>query len=285
LSGYGGSFCAEGKTRRRMLSIGDMVMLAIGGQSVRAEIEDEGSASSLHTGRTLRILRVRFQVQDEALNDAIVERLKNGNRITLDDGGTTTPVERTSNSWSYSNGVSSYSHNVDLREVEDIKPASVELRGLNLVPYEYEERLDHDGIVIEMKVRLTQPENELLEEHIWNQGYFPVTRHGLEERPREMRFGKCVWSEDGQIIKQRLVLIEKVIDEIDAYQDMFGPEDRRTWGMTAETREMLEALLALLTERNVLLDGDIEDIRTRVETGLPRRVRQLFRAHDIDQES
>jgi hypothetical protein len=271
----------------RIVSIGDMVMLTIGDQSVRTVVEDEDVTSSLQTGRPLRTLRVGFDVQGEALNDAIVEGLNSGDRITVDDGKTAASFEKTNNMWSHTSGVNIYHHSIDLREVEDIKPTSVELLGLDLVPYEYEERVDGDGIVIEMKVRVTLTENELLEQHIGAGAFFPVIRHGTEERPRQMRFGKCIWSDDGEHIKQYLVLVEKVVDEADEGHplvDAFEPEGRRTRGMTVETRELLEALLGLLAEKDVLSNADIEDIRKRAETGFPRRFRQLFRADDIDGE-
>jgi hypothetical protein len=270
----------------RIVSIGDMVMLAIGDQSVRAEVEDEDATNSLHTGRPLRTLRVSFDVQGDALNDAIVEGLNSEDRITVDDGTAAASFEKTNNTWSYTSGVSIYHHNVELREVEDVKPTSVGLLGVDLVPYEYEERVDRGGILIEMKVRVTQPENELLEQQIATDDFFPVVRHGIEDRPREMRFGKCIWSEDGEHIKQSLVLVEKVVDETPSpFQGWFEPESHRTQEMTAGTRELLNALLGLLAEKNVLSNADIEDIRKRAETGFPRRIRQLYRADDIDEET
>lgn len=54
--------------------------------------------------------------------------------------------------------------------------------------------------------------------------------------------------------------------------------------MTAETRELLEALLSLLAEKNVLSNAEVEDIRKRAETGFPRRIRQLYRVDDVDEE-
>lgn len=193
-----------------------MVILTIGDQSVRTVVEDEDVTTSLQTGRPLRTLRVGFDVQGNAPNDAIVEGLNSGDRITVDDGNTTASFEKTNNMWSHTSGANIYHHSIDLHEVEDIEPTSVELLGLDLVPYEYEERVDYGGIVIEMKVRTTQTENELLEHHSGMGDFFPVIRHGIEERPREMRFGKCVWSEDGEHIKQYLVLVEKVFDEADS---------------------------------------------------------------------
>lgn len=266
------------------MSTGDMVMLTIGDQSVRTVVEDEDVASSLQTGRPLRTLRVGFDVQGEALNDAIVEGLNSGDRITVDDGKTAAPFEKTNNMWSHRSGVNVHHHSIDLREVEDIEPTSVELLGLDLVPYEYEERVDHDGIEIEMKVRVTQTENELLEEHIAKSGFFPVIRHGIEERPREMRFGQCIWSEDGEHIKHRLVLVEKPVHEADPYPDLTWPQGFRTQEMTAGTREMVEALLALFVEKNVLSNDEIEDIRNRAEAGIQKRFRRLFRVDDIDKD-
>jgi hypothetical protein len=267
------------------MSVGDVVTLAIGGQSVRAQIEDESSTTSVQTGRPVRTLRVNFDVQGEAPNDAIVEDLKGGNRITVDDGTTTARFELMNNSWSYSSSYTIYHHAVELRDIEHVRPASVELLGVDFIPYQYEERVDRGGISIDMKVRVTKTENELLERQIWDRDYFSVIRHGIEDRPREMRFGKCVWSEDGEHIKQHLFLVEKVRDETPSeVRGWFEPESRRTRRMTAETREMLEALLALLAERNVLSNQDIEEIRERANAGLPRRVRQLFRADDIDGE-
>jgi hypothetical protein len=264
-----------------------VVILAIGSRSVRAAVEDEDVTESVQTGRPLRSIRVGFDVQDETLNDAIVEGLNSGDRITVDDGSTTALFEKTNNTWSHTSGASMYHHSVDLREVEDIKPTSVELLGLDLAPYEYEERIDRGGLWIEMKVRITKTDDEVLEQYIWTGDYFPVIRHGIEERSREMRFGKCVWSEDGEDIKQHLVLVEKVVDEAAEGHPLVGafePEGRRTRGMTAETRELLEALFGLLAEKNVLSNADIEDIRKRAETGFPTRFRQLFRADDIDEE-
>jgi hypothetical protein len=265
------------------MAVGQRVLLKIGEHALHAGIENEETFASLQTGRTLRHVQVGFDVQGSTRNDSIVEGINREKRITLDDG-TTGTFERSQNSWSFEDGDDLYHHGIELREVEDVKPTSVELLGLDLVPYKYEERVDDGGIVIEMKVRVPRSENDLLEERILAGSFFPVIRHGVEEQPREMRFGKCIWSEDGDHIKQILFLVEKVVHETDPGQDLFWPEGPRTRGMTAETREMMEALLVLLAERNVLSDDDIAGIRKRAEAGMPKRARRLYRVDDIDEE-
>jgi hypothetical protein len=122
------------------------------------------------------------------------------------------------NSWSYTEGITRYLHDVELTEQEDLQPTAVMLDQLEITPYAYEERIEADGdLVIDLKTRLASPQHATLQAMILrcraDASYFPVLRKGLQDTPRTTRFGKCTWSAHDGEFKHNLILVEQVYDQ------------------------------------------------------------------------
>jgi hypothetical protein len=223
------------------------VTLELGGIQVPATIEQAETFQSPHTGRDLRRLRVRFVIEDEATHDRVVDALQAHQAVTLPIGaGQRTAFEPGKHSWSYGNGITSltsYDHQVELTEREQLQPSAVAFDQIEITPYAYEERLDDDtGIVIDLKTRVDSATHAMLQAMILQDAesypsYFPVVRRGLQETPRMMRFGKCTWSAHEGEFKHHLVLVEQVLDERGPHPFALllnYPEELRTRQMAAK---------------------------------------------------
>lgn len=134
----------------------DTVTLELAGIQVTATIDNAESFPSPHTGRQLERLQVRFAVDGEATNDQIIKALEANQEVTLlQDAGQRVSFKPDKNSWSYTEGIARYRHDLELTEQEDLQPTAVVLGQLEITPYVYEERIEADGdLGIDLKTRL-----------------------------------------------------------------------------------------------------------------------------------
>jgi hypothetical protein len=246
----------------------DMVTLELAGIQVAATIEEVGSFPSPHTGRELRRLQVSFTIDDEATNNRIVEALEAHQEVALPNGTgqriSFTPGE---SSWSYTDDITRYHHQVELTEREDLQPTAVVLDEFEIIPYAYEESIEGDGaLVIDLKTRMVSTAHTALQAMITRRSadhpsYFPVVRKGLQDTPRIMRFGRrCTWSAHDGEFKHNLVLVEQAYDQ--GGPEPFLPEDypagRRGREMAAKTSALVTELLRVLEAKGVL---DTDEVR------------------------
>ena len=275
----------------------DTVTLELGGIQVPATIEQAETFRSPHTGRDLRRLRVRFVIEDETTNDRVVDALQAHQAVTLPTGaGQRTAFEPGKHSWSYSNGITShtsYDHQVELTEQEQLQPSAVALDQIEITPYAYEERFDDDtGIVIDLKTRVDSTTHATLQAMVLQDAesypsYFPVVRKGLQETPRMMRFGKCTWSAHDPEFKHNLVLVEQVLDERgpDPFALLLNyPEERRTRQVAAKAHAFVTELLRVLEAKGVLDPDDVQQLNAAAEQNRKELAREFFRMDDIDSE-
>lgn len=112
--------------------------------------------------------------------------------------------------------------------------------------------------------------------------YFPVLRRGLDEAPRQMRFGGCNWSDHGATVKYDLALIEKAYDE--ASKPSLGPfpEMDGLMRQVARNTAFLDLLAADLVGSGHLGDDRLAAIRQRVDREEWDRVWALRRLKDVD---
>lgn len=94
-----------------------------------------------------------------------------------------------------------YTYTLELEQIENLKIEHLVIAGIKLSPYKYSEEYD-DGIIINTCVRISNEENEQLKNAIGKNIYFEVIREGISQESKMMRFGKTIWSEDGEFTKK-----------------------------------------------------------------------------------
>jgi hypothetical protein len=162
--------------------------------------------------------------------------------------------------------------------------------GVELVPYAYEETIEHDGaIVIDMKARVVDPAHTELQAMITRRdadypSYFPVVRKGLQEAPRTMRFGACTWSAHDGEFKHNLVLVEDAYDrgEFKPLLPLDYPEGRRGREMAAKTSALVTELLRMLEAKGVLDADELRQLTAAAEQQVEGLAREFLRMDDID---
>jgi hypothetical protein len=232
-------------------------------------------------------------IDDEATNDRVVDALQGHLDVTLPTGaGQRTACEPGKHSWSYSSGITShtsYDHQVELTEQEQLQPSAVALDQIEITPYAYEERFDDDtGIVIDLKTRVDGTAHAMLQAMILQDAesypsyFFPVVRKGLQETPRMMRFGKCTWSAHNSEFKHNLV--EQVLDERgpDPFALLLNyPEERRTRQVAGKAHAFVTELLRVLEAKVVLNPGDVQQLNAAAEQHRKELAFEFFRMDDI----
>jgi hypothetical protein len=267
-----------------------MVTLELAGIRVPAAVEQTDSLASPHTGRQLRRLQVGFVIDDEATNDRIVEALQPGREVVLvDAAGQRTPCTPGKNSWSYTDGITRYHHQVELTEQEHLQPTAVVLDQLKITPYAYEERIDHDGaLVIDLKTRATGAVHATLQAELTRRradypSYFPVVRKGLQDTPRMMRFGRCTWSAHDGGFKHNLVLVEQLHDQQEPEPFLLDyPEGPRGRGMAVKALAVVTELLEVLEAKGVLDADEVRQLTVAADERMQALGLELFRMNDID---
>jgi hypothetical protein len=269
----------------------DTVTLELAGVQVAATVEEAESFPSPHTGRELRRFQAGFVIDDEATNTRVVEALEAQQAVTLHDGagqgGSFTPSK---NSWSFTDGVTRYHHQVELTEQEHLQPTAVVVDGVELAPYAYEETIEHDGaIVIDLKARVVDPAHTELQALITRHSadypsYFPVVRKGLQDTPRTMRFGKCTWSAHDGEFKHNLFLVEDAYDrdEPGPLMPLDYPEGRRGREMAAKALTLVTELLRVLEAKGAVDADEVRQLTAAAEQQVQGLSWELSRMDDID---
>jgi hypothetical protein len=269
------------------LDLGDVGLL-------RIHVRDEERFLSPHTGRELR-RQAGEATTPEAGHAVILEALKashipsvdpEGNRTAL--WGVRVPQYRLQNG--------SCHFTLELAEVEDLPlPDQVVLgedAAFTLTPYAYrEESAAGNGIQINLKTSLASDETERLFSFRLTVGraeeYFPVTRRGISDETRRMRFGWGRWSRHDGEDKVEVILVEDRVDESD-------PRVKRGLGDGfADSRARREialgigyrvALLDLLEEKGVFSKEEREALNERAHDLAYRRYFDFSRVDDLDEE-
>ncbi len=269
----------------------DTVTLELAGIQVTAAIEITESFPSPHTGRQLERLQVRFMVDGEATNDQIVRALEASQEVTLlRDTGQRVSFKPGKNSWSYTEGITRYRHDVELTEQEDLQPTAVVLDQLEITAYAYEERIEADGdLAIDLKTRLDSQQHAALQAMILRRqadypSYFPVLRKGLQDTPRTMRFGTCTWSAHDGEFKHNLILVEQAYDQhqSDPIVPLGYPQAWRAREMTAKTSAVVTELLRVLQAKGVLDADEVDQLTATAMQQAQDLALEFYRMDDID---
>lgn len=244
---------------------------------------------SRHTGRSLRRLEVELVVDGDDDEQHVRLALKQAKDVSvslLDDSGEadgTWGVKEVSSS--YRDGLPVFHHVLRLQEREEIKAKALQLTGLSLEPYAYEEQFDGDALIVTARVTIERPQQDALFQMDDDERYFPVVRVGLSDEPRMMRLGKCLWSHEEQVIKQEIVLVDQAYDDDrDRFHHGFDePALSRLEEMALEDGELLCSLCDLLLDAGTISPDGLGRLTPSVDRIRKRDSRDFLRVTNLDE--
>jgi len=220
---------------------------------------------SKHTGRELLEISFRCDMQGIDERDWLL-RILNSKEIMvmLTSGEKPNRFIQGEASYNYSTTYPDeptiYTHNVSLREKEIIDVKIIKIDDLVLEPYVYEEEESSDTqIEIEFKVVVNKRQREKLIQMLYSEKeYFNVIREGIDDNPREMRFGLPEWSriKNKNEYKYRLILIDYNPNE-----KQFPIPNKTVFDNLmikyTKTKMTLDMLIERMKEKKILKEDDI----------------------------
>lgn len=265
--------------------------LEIDGRLVPAGIIESATIRSRHTDRELRRVEVRLVPETEEEHQQILDAIKRAKHTSLHSTDETGNPERSwkvvNHSYSYRDGEQGpegFSHMLELEEHEVLHPSRLRVGHLAFQPYSYEEEFDDDALVIRAKVRVSESEYEALRQLMRDERYFQVTREGISDVSREMRFGRNLWSHSEREIKYELFLVDRAMDEREPLT-LLQPEMPNMAKALSQEIELTEALLGLLVRKGAIDEREAAELRQQVQERWWSRREELYRVEDIDEGS
>lgn len=261
------------------------VRVTVGGQSFEASFIQTGTKRSPHANRMLVVGQVKFRVVDPEQQRQTAAALQSRRRLEAAlDGRTQFKV--ISNSYSSIGHSGPWTHSVELEEAEDLNPSELVIDGLSVKPERYEEHVEEGGITAAAIVRVDSAGRRELENRLkahTERSYFDVTRVGIEDAARRMRFGRCLWSEHGEVTKYSLFLVDKGTDDAKKEYLDFHPELPNVRRQVVSTRNLVDELLVNLVGSGVLSADARREIEKRAEQNWWPRMWALFKVEDVDE--
>ena len=231
-----------------------MLYLELFNGKVPVEVESQRTFRSKHTDTELQILEVSLTIKNEDGHEAFLDVISDAKFVnSIDEKEQKKKWEISNKSYSYNNDGGPYQHTIELIENEELLIEELVINGVSFQPYFYKESFDEDSLVIDARVYLTSEEYERYKEIKYGELYFPVIRGGIDDREREMRFGRCVWSRDDDKIKQHIVLVDKNFDAVNKKTLDIYPEIPNIMEMLEDNIGIMDNLLRVLLQKKCFI--------------------------------
>jgi hypothetical protein len=264
-------------------SLGSILILQLEGREVPVNIQRSDTIVSAHTGADLYNLEGTVRIADKSLHDWWMEALKRQPEDGIASADiTTTPSHRWKvrlRQWSSSG--ERYSYTLELRQIESWKIDALVVDGIEMYPHQYTEEAGTAALRIDAKVKVSEEDSERLLKRLEKRGYFPVVRRGIQDEPREMRFGMVNWSENEGEIKYNLVLVEKSPED-ERPQHQLGIADANARAHLAFEIALRRELFTLLQSKGVLSEEEIAGLERKAEENEWRIQNGFYRVKDVD---
>ena len=277
----------------------DPVELVLPGDPLLFGYWEPAPEVSRYTGKPLRQLQMSLGARGDDAHEQLTAALESaessGGALLQDAKGSRWRV--TSRSFSYRDGqpVTTYTHEVEMSEHEELTLERVAFDGLEITPDRWllESRDDQDTLTFLASLGPgdSQALERMLEKHRNAEGpevYFPVSWVGVRDDAVRMRFGRCLWQSlpDGGV-RHLVVLVSERGDTANKFAgfNLFQPELTRMMQHTVITRMKLDALIGELHQVGVLPSEAVERLNREAEVPvLPfNLMREFDRATDVDE--
>jgi hypothetical protein len=230
------------------------IELKCGDKTISAAVSRRASFESRHSHKPLGLIDIIFVTHTEDEREWAAEYgSKNG--IAEAEGK---KWKITEPSYNYQDGSPITRFNWKLREVEDWQVTQLVLGDWGLTPYKYHEEFDGDALIAQARVELTADEYEKL---FAMPKYFPVVRKGIDDEPREMRFGQLLWSQSGDKYRVELYLVEKKHDDTDRIRSFLEPQSSNDARRIVYSSIVLDRLIDSLVTKGILSAEEGEKMR------------------------
>jgi hypothetical protein len=270
--------------------------LDIPGQPALLDEREGEPMPSRFTGKPLRRIRWTLEVYgdnaQEQLSAVLTAASSGGELIPYGQGGQWAVA---SHSFSYQAGqaVTTYRHEVELAEHEDLRLERVEFEGLDVVPDRWKLDSDDDRIWLAFLVNLDSGQHHqferVLEQRTADEAkqYFPVQMVGITTGPLKMRFGRCLWKRlDERTVRHRIWLVSEGGDDQASglFDSLNQPELSRTMEQCLILKARMDALVSELQRVSALGADAVERIRNinTIDDVSFADARELDRAVTID---
>ena len=258
------------------------------GKEYMFTINKESTFLSRHTGVVLKKLEVSLWV-DKKIHEwitNIIERLNKTEINSIGEQGKILKKWKIEKS-TYSCIENKYNHYLELEEIEDLHIDNLIIDKLTFHPYSYKEEFVRDALIIDAKVRLSELQFVEIKKLIEKKDYFKVVRQGINDEPREMKFGLPLWSKHKDTIKYKIILSEKKYFETQKkilFNDFFQKISNMGF-LLAKQDGILKELLNILSSKKVLTNEEITKIKEKASNQTRSREIDFYQVKDIDEFS
>ncbi|HNX08828.1 MAG TPA: hypothetical protein PKL29_01815 [Methanothrix sp.] len=261
------------------------------GNELIVDLEEESIFESKHTGMELKRIKIGLVAQTLQAHRLLLLKIS---RAELDGISSTDEKGNTTMSWKIVNSSfcsqgdernPQFYHEIVIEQAEDLKLQSLCINDLILYPYFYQEEFDCDDLSIKSRVMVSPEQDARLRLLMKEDSSFQVTRRGINEGPRDMRFSNTIlWSRHGNNFKYEIILVDRSYDERDRpLARLFQPQMSRMQSAVAAQAEMVDAILEALITRKYLTHGDVAEMRKKAAERIWDRRREFFEVSDIDE--
>jgi hypothetical protein len=262
------------------------------GNKLTFNIKKEITFFSKHTGADLKKIEASVYVDKEIHKNItkIIEKAKKAGINSIDKQGKMLKkwkIKNSTNSYIENKPISKYHHFLELEEIEDLHINSLTIGRLTFHPYSYKEEFDRDALIVNANVNLSELQFTEVKKLIEKNDYFKVVRHGICDEPREMKLGVPLWSKHKDTIKYKIILNEKKYLENQKknlfYNYHFTQRVSNMSILLAKQDGILKELLNILSNKKVLTNEEITEIKEKSSAQSRRREIDFYQVKDIDE--
>ncbi|HET9284277.1 MAG TPA: hypothetical protein VFR24_20180 [Candidatus Angelobacter sp.] len=251
------------------------IELKCGDKQIRAAATGRDSYESRHSHKTLELIDIVFDTLTEDHKDWAAEYGSSNGIVEAE--GKKWEIEEPS--YHYQEGSPVTRFNWKLREIEDFQGTQLVIDDWPLTPYKYHEELSGEALIVQARVEMTPDE---FERFLNLPRYFPVIRKGIEDQPREMRLGQCLWSETADKYRVQVYLVESVYDKKGGH-GVFQPQSHNDATRIVHSAIILDRLLDSLVKKGVISAEESEQLtRFDDEKKIHREMAKRDRVDDLD---
>ncbi len=252
------------------------IELKCGDRTIRAAETRRGSFKSRHSHKPLGLIDITFVTQTEDQKEWAAE-YGSQNEIAEAEGKRWRIEEP---SYNYQAGSPIARFNWKLREIEDLHVTQLVLDGWGLTPYKYQEEFQSDALIAQARVELTADEYEKL---FAMPTFFSVVRKGIDDQPREMRFGQLLWSQSGDKYRVQLYMVEKTHDGSQPSHSFLEPQASNDARRIVYSSILLDRLIDSLVTKAILSPEEAESLRNADdELQIELEMAKRDRVNDLD---
>ena len=259
--------------------------LDFNGRELMFTIKKETTFFSKHTGVALKKIEVSLRV-DRKIHEDITKIIETLNKTEINSIGEQGKILKKwkIENFTYSCIENNYDHYFKLTEIEDLHVDSLIVDELTFHPYSYNEEFVRDALIIDAKVNLSELQFTEVKKLIEKYDYFKVIRHGISNEPREMKLGFPLWSKHKDTIKYKIILSEKKYFETKKKNiDYSYPMILNMSLLLAKQDGILKELLTILSNKKVLTNEEITEIKEKASTQSRIREIDFYQVKDIDE--